>query len=92
MSLEVKLTPESEKVIFEQFEEIGRRAIEHVKHELYSPKSRYVNQTELVKLFKTGMAQVIEWRKQGLKRVRIGKSWCYDIKDVYEIIDSNKQD
>lgn len=90
MSISVVLTEEYKQQIFEELLDLNRKAVQQVKEE-QMPFKRYLNQNELMKFFNTHIREIEKWRMHGLRRVRKGGSWLYDIQEVYEILEKLKE-
>lgn len=89
--LPIYLPPQTEETLYSLFLNVGRKAVKQAINEIYNPSERYITQQEFIKKFHVGQKQIDEWRKQGLKRVRVGQSYRYDIEDIYYYMDLNKK-
>ncbi|NEW62620.1 hypothetical protein GMA11_04350 [Granulicatella sp. zg-ZJ] len=91
LPLQVYLPEEQQKALYSSFLAINRKAMLQAKSEIYNPAERYVIQKDLMENFNIGDKQLQEWRRLGLKRIKIGKTYRYDIEDVYKIIELTKE-
>lgn len=70
--------------------EMNRKAFEQARREMFAVNDRYINRSELLKMFKIGAKQLEEWRQKGLKSVVIGRKTCFDLRDVYTLLEKEK--
>lgn len=89
--LPIYLPPQTEETLYGLFLDVCKKAVTQTVKEMYNPTERYVTQTQLVKMLQVGDQQVQEWRKQGLRRVKIGKTYRYDLQELFELLEKNKK-
>lgn len=61
------------------------------QEEKKNKNERWLNQTEVIKYYSTNYEQIQKWRSLGLKRVRVGGSYRYDIYEIDALLESLKE-
>lgn len=88
--LPIYLPPQTEETLYGLFLDVCKKAVKQAVQEVYNPTERYVTQTQLLKMLQVGEQQLQEWRRQGLRRVKIGKTYRYDLQELFELLERNK--
>ncbi|UJF14995.1 helix-turn-helix domain-containing protein [Jeotgalibaca sp. MA1X17-3] len=87
--LTVYLPPDIEKAVYNDFLTLSRYAVEEATKNV-TLNTRYLNQQQLCEYFKCGVDVIREWKMKGLKSFTKGKEIMFDLKDVADFLDTQK--
>lgn len=88
--LTVYLPPDIEKAVYADFLALARSAVEEATRNV-TVNNRFLNTQQLCAYFKCGHSTIQEWRTKGLRSFMKGKEVMFDLKDVEEFIETQKQ-
>lgn len=87
--IQVTLPDEYTEQLYQQFLQLANRAVEQATQNVHV-NNRYLNQEELKKYLGIGQALLDEMVIHGLSYVKLGRQKLFDLEDVYQYLEKNK--
>lgn len=84
--LSKEYTQELKMQLTNLIDEVIKDRLEKIK-----PTKRYYTRQEIYELFKIGASTMAELQQQGVRYVKLGKKYYFDIDEIYQVLETLKR-